>query len=272
MHDSPVLSASGLTLLFLLSGASAGAGERGAGEQAQPRAPQVLVPGGTFTMGNDPGTGNRDEWPAHRPQLSPFLIDRREVTNDQYQRCVDRGGCTPPASAASKTRRRYHGEARFGRHPVIQVSWYQASEYCRFAGGRLPTEAEWEKAARGDKDRRRYPWGDRRPDCSLANFGGADGCGGDTAAVGGRPAGRSPYGADDMAGNVWEWVGDWYDPGYYRGSPARDPKGPRWGSFKVMRGGCFDTAPDGLRVSCRNHDLPTSVQPNVGFRCSRPAR
>jgi eukaryotic-like serine/threonine-protein kinase len=246
------------------------------GQGHQPGTPEgkdrVLVRGGDFTMGNDTGTANRDEQPAHRPVLRPFWIDRREVTNQEYARCVRRGACTSPAVAGSKTRRTYYADRRFARHPVIQVSWYQAAEYCRFAGGRLPTEAEWEKAARGDKDRRAYPWGDRKPDCTLANFGGPDGCGGDTAPVGGRPAGRSPFGADDMAGNVWEWVGDWYDPGYYRRSPASDPQGPRWGSFKVMRGGCFDTAPDGLRVSCRNHDLPTSSQMNVGFRCAVPAK
>ncbi len=266
------LTIAALTLLTL-PGATRG-GQSGAAATSDTRTHQharVSVPAGPFTMGND-GKGNPDEQPAHRPRLKSFSIDRTEVTNAEYARCVAARACSAPLASTSKTRPRYFGDRRFDRFPVANVSWHQAAEFCRWAGGRLPTEAEWEKAARGDKDRRTYPWGDRRPDCSLANFGGPDGCGGDTAEVGGRPAGRSPYGALDMAGNVWEWVSDWYDSSYYKKAPARDPAGPRWGSFKVMRGGCFDTAPEGLRVSCRNHDLPTSAQPNVGFRCARSGR
>jgi formylglycine-generating enzyme required for sulfatase activity len=253
---------------------AARAGQVGDGQAAATRGDQVDVPAGPFTMGSDKGQpgANPDESPAHRPMIRPFRIDRHEVTNQRYRRCVEAGACTAPISTASKTRRRYFDGARYDEFPVVNVTWYQAQAFCRWDGGRLPTEAEWEKAARGVRDRRVYPWGDRRPDCSLANFGGPDGCGGDTAEVGARPAGRSPYGAHDMAGNVWEWVSDWYDSAFYRRSPSRDPRGPRWGSFKVMRGGCFDTAPDGLRVSCRNHDLPTSAQPNVGFRCARAGR
>jgi eukaryotic-like serine/threonine-protein kinase len=230
---------------------------------------QIHVPAGPFTMGSDPGQGHRDEVPSHRPSLSSFSLDRYEVTNLKYRTCVQQGVCTPPASSDSKTRRRYYEDPSYDSFPVVQVSWHQAAAYCRWTGGRLPTEAEWEKAARGDRDRRIYPWGDQKPDCTLANFGGSDGCGGDTAPVGSRPAGKSPYGALDMAGNVWEWVSDWYDSGYYRKSPTKNPPGPPWGSFKVMRGGCFDTAAEGLRVSCRNHDLPSSTAANVGFRCAR---
>jgi eukaryotic-like serine/threonine-protein kinase len=232
---------------------------------------QVQVPAGDFEMGNDPGKGGApDEAPAHRPRLSPFAIDKLEVTNREYRECVKHGLCTTPGDTSSKTRKGYYEDPRFDDHPIVNVDWFQADAYCRWTGGRLPTEAEWEKTARGDKDRRQFPWGDRKPDCSLANFGGPDGCGGDTDRVGARPEGKSPYGALDMAGNVWEWVSDWYDPSYYKRSTAADPRGPEWGSFKVMRGGCFDTAPDGLRVSCRNRDFPSSRRVNVGFRCARP--
>jgi formylglycine-generating enzyme required for sulfatase activity len=264
-----------LCVLFLLCPAPARAGQVGDGQGAVARGDHAVdVPAGPFTMGSDKGQpgANPDEAPAHRPVIRSFRIDRHEVTNRRYRRCVEAGACTAPISTGSKTRRRYFDGAHYDTFPVLNVTWYQAQAFCRWDGGRLPTEAEWEKAARGPRDRRAYPWGDRRPDCSLANFGGPDGCGGDTAEVGTRPAGRSPYGAHDMAGNVWEWVSDWYDSSFYRRSPARDPQGPRWGSFKVMRGGCFDTAADGLRVSCRNHDLPTSAQPNVGFRCARVGR
>jgi formylglycine-generating enzyme required for sulfatase activity len=233
-----------------------------------PRQTSVSVPAGPFTMGNDPGTGNVDEQPAHRPLLDRFAIDRTEVTNRRYRACVAHGPCTPPARRDSKTRRDYYRDPTFADHPVVNVDWYQAETFCRWVGGRLPTEAEWEKAARGHRDRRQYPWGDKKPDCSLANFGGPDGCTGDTDRVGARPAGKSPYGALDMAGNVWEWVADWYDSSYYKRADPRNPRGPRWGAFRVMRGGCYDTAPEGLRVSCRNHDLPSGRGPNVGFRCA----
>ncbi len=263
-------------LLLLLSLLPAGIAVAGKGPAPKPAddGRQVHVRGGEFTQGSEAGQGNRDESPPRRPTLRPFWIDRQEVTNAEYRRCVAAGACTPLQAEEVKRIRRYASDSRYDRHPVVNVSWFQAAAYCRFVGGRLPTEAEWEKAARGDRDARRYPWGERRPDCTLANFGGPDGCGGEPAEVGGRPAGKSPFGAEDMAGNVWEWVSDWYDSGYYgrADAPRHDPRGPRWGSFKVMRGGCYDTAPEGLRVSCRNRDLPSSAKPNVGFRCARSAR
>lgn len=254
-----------------------GVGQAAKGGAAPSRAVEaktgaVFVPAGPFTMGNAPGAGNLDEVPAHRPRLAAFHIDRTEVTNVAYARCVAADTCAAPSKLGSKTRARYHGEAAFAGHPVVHVSWQQAASYCRWVGGRLPTEAEWEKAARGAKDARRYPWGDDKPTCRTANFAGARGCGGDTDRADARPAGATPYGALNMAGNVWEWVSDWYDPTYYRRSPARDPQGPSWGAFKVMRGGCFDTGAEGLRASCRNRDFPTAQKPNVGFRCARPAR
>jgi len=132
---------------------------------------------------------------------------------------------------------------------VIHVSWKQATQFCAFAGGRLPSEAEWERAAAGSDAPRTYPWGNSPPDCTKANFAG---CVGDTDRVGRRVEGQSPYGAFDMAGNVWEWTADWYDAGYY------------------SRGGCWASGANSLRTTCRKAELPGLWAPNVGFRCVYP--
>jgi serine/threonine-protein kinase len=231
----------------------------------------VSVAAGPFVMGSERGAA--DERPVHRVELSAFALDRHEVTNRRYRRCVEAGACTPPALSSSHLRPRYYGNAVFDDYPVILVGWEQAERYCRFAGGRLPTEAEWEKAARGPApDAREYPWGDDEPDCLRANLGGAGACVGDTDRVGRRPAGASPYGALDMAGNVWEWVADWYAPDAHRSSAPRDPLGPGTGTLKVMRGGCWESGASSLRVSCRKAELPAAWADNVGFRCAYPAR
>jgi formylglycine-generating enzyme required for sulfatase activity len=224
----------------------------------------VRVPAGSFLMGSD--TGAADERPVHRVHGSAFVMDRNEVTNGRYQACVRAGACTPPALRGSATRKRYFDEPAFADYPVILVSWSQAQAFCTFAGGRLPSEAEWERAAAGNAPRT-YPWGESAPDCSKANFGG---CAGDTDRVGRRPAGQSPFGAFDMAGNVWEWTADWYDAGYYAQSPSSDPTGPANGSLKVMRGGCWLSDASSLRTTCRKPELPDAWAPNVGFRCVYP--
>jgi len=185
------------------------------------------VPAGRFLMGStsaDPKAGS-DEKPQHSVYLDAFWIDRTEVTNAQYVQFLNAlgghtGTCGGHDCAETQVEDkyshilnldgRYAVESGFEEHPATQVSWYGAQAYCAWAGARLPTEAEWEKAARGT-DGRLYPWGNEAPDCEKAQYGD---CGGATVPVGGRPAGASPYGVLDMAGNVWEWVGDWYDPGY----------------------------------------------------------
>lgn len=226
----------------------------------------VLVPDGPFTMGSHRGAP--DEHPVHQVTVSAMKVDRHEVTNARYRECVKAGACTPPALPVSHTRPHYFDEPAFDDYPVIFVSWHQAAEYCGFAGGRLPTEAEWEKTARGTADAREFPWGDSAPDCDKAN---SKECVGDTDRVGRRPAGASPFGAMDMAGNVWEWTLDWYAPdAYRRGDAGKDPRGPDTGTLKVMRGGCWDSGHSSLRVSCRKSELPGAWADNVGFRCAWP--
>jgi len=225
----------------------------------------VRVPAGAFSMGSDSGAA--DEKPAHRVTGSAFAMDRYEVTNGRYQACVGAGACSAPSLFSSATRAHYFDDPAFADYPVIFVSWAQAKAFCSFAGGRLPTEAEWERAAAGSDAPRTYPWGESPPDCSKANFAG---CVGDTDRVGRRPAGQSPYGAFDMAGNVWEWTSDWYDAAYYRTSPSQDPTGPASGTLKVMRGGCWVSGAVSLRTTCRKASLPDAWAPNVGFRCVYP--
>jgi formylglycine-generating enzyme required for sulfatase activity len=235
----------------------------GAGES------RVKVPAGEFVMGSPPGDGSLDEQPRHRVLLSEFEIDQFEVTNRRYRACVKAGTCEPPQLRSSHLRSDYYENERYGDYPVIFVAYHQAESFCRFEGGRLPTEAEWEKAARGPSPSlARFPWGDREPDCSLANLGGARSCLGDTDRVGRRPLGQSPTGAMDMAGNVWEWVRDWYDAEYYRKTPLRDPTGPERGTLRIVRGGCWESGADSLRVSCRQPTLAATWANNVGFRCA----
>jgi eukaryotic-like serine/threonine-protein kinase len=245
-------------------------------ETANVRADETLIPAGPFQMGCSPD----DEWcgdderPLHEVTLDSYLIDKYEVTNAHYARCVDAGECTPPQGFSSARRNSYYASVEYAAYPVINVDWNQANSFCAWEGKRLPTEAEWEKAARGNEDTRIYPWGNDSPDCGRLNFyddvNKQDLCTGDTAAVGSLPAGASPYGVMDMTGNVWEWVNDWYAGSYYRDSPGANPTGPKTGEARVLRGGSWLDIARNSRLSDRNGgSLPGNENLNVGFRCVR---
>jgi formylglycine-generating enzyme required for sulfatase activity/serine/threonine protein kinase len=226
----------------------------------------VPIPAGTFRMGSE--NGNLDEQPVHSVTLDAFWMDQTEVTNAMYAQCVTDEACTPHRSSGYN-RSSYYGNPEFDHYPVVFVDWIQAQAYCTWAGRRLPTEAEWEYAARGGLEGAMYPWGDDSPVCTLGAVNGAqfaDCSPYDTLAVGSfAPNG---YGIFDMAGNVWEWVADRYDASYYRNSPSDNPIGPDSGDYRVLRGGAWSYDGDDLRVSNRSGSVLGSSGSLIGFRCS----
>ncbi len=231
-------------------------------------APMVLVPEGEFTMGSPEGEGRTNEHPEHAVHLDDFYIDQYEVTVDRYQRFLKQKSHRQPLFWDQVK------SPRDEQKPVVGVDWHDANTYCEWAGKRLPTEAEWEKAARGT-DKRTYPWGEFRPNSSTANFGK------DWSEtfytdrlknVGTYERGKSPYGTYDMAGNVWEWVADWYAADYYQSSPKRNPKGPPSGDYRAVRGGTWDLAPSSLRAASRDWYTPSSRPASIGVRCAQGAR
>lgn len=231
---------------------------------------QVYVPAGEFLMGSlvsQDTNAVRDEKPQHAVRLGAFWIDRTEVTNAAYTVCVENGVCDPPRQLHSTTRTIYYTDTQFADYPVIYVTWYDAGRYCKWAKRRLPTEAEWEKAARGT-DGQLYPWPTAPLEGSLLNF---DNRIGDTTAVARYIAGASPYGALDMAGNVWEWVADWYRSDYYETSPTVNPLGPEVGSLKAFRGGAWNEPGWSVRAATRASGTPGDWFPDVGFRCAADA-
>lgn len=226
----------------------------------------LYIPAGKFTMGSD--DGNDDEKPAHTVNLDAFWIDKTEVTNTMYAQCVAGGKCDAPSTTTSARRDSYYGNPQFDNFPVINVDWNMADTYCEWAGRRLPTEAEWEKAARGT-DGRTYPWGNDAPNKNLLNYDGPND--GDTTEVGAYPNGVSPYGVLDMAGNVDEWVADWYGEIYYTSSPLSNPLGPSSGQYRVLRGGPWLTYDYYIRSSYRGSLDPSHTDYYTGFRCAMDA-
>jgi formylglycine-generating enzyme required for sulfatase activity len=245
----------GALLGVLGCGGSGSAGNDGGGNKGM-----IAVPAGAFLMGCNEavdGDCSADERPSRQVTLAAFEIDATEVTRTAYKACADAAMCATTAD--------FDTSGGHGDDPVTSVSWDSAVAYCQFAGKRLPTEAEWEKAARG-ADGRKYPWGNAAPTCTLTNMGG---CGGAAAPVGTHATGASLYGAEDMAGNVMEWVADWYSDSYYASAPAADPPGPATGTQRIYRGGGFLGGPLPLRTSSRYATAPDTPLNYGGFRCAR---
>ena len=254
--------------ILLLALALTGAGFRASA------ADQVAVPAGAFTMGRDDGPA--DERPAHRVTLPDFRIDRLPVTNRRFAGFLNAAG---PLTARGEHRydsddadariHRVNGvwqaDAGYAEHPVVEVSWAGARDFCRWSGARLPTEAEWEKAARG-ADQRRYPWGDAPPDAGRARFAAGWNA---TLPVTAHPAGASPHGALDMAGNAWEWVASAYRPYPYRADDGREDPEP--GPVRATRGGGHDSPATEITTTQRGRQLsrnPRAGHHNIAFRCA----
>jgi eukaryotic-like serine/threonine-protein kinase len=234
-------------------------------------APMVDVPAGYFTMGDSTSHASSvcqqfsaecdtitfsDEAPAHSVYLDAYRIDKTEVSNAMYSHCVKDGPCTDNNGGSNN-------------YPAVNVTWNEADTFCKWVGRRLPTEAEWEKAARGT-DGRIFPWGNYAPSCSLANFdpSSSSSCNGSVVAVDSNLDGHSPYGAVNMAGNVWEWVADWFDGGYYSNFPSSNPAGPGTGTYRVMRGGSYIN-PEGYMIPTRRGmNKPDRKYGWLGFRCA----
>ena len=240
----------------------------------------LLVPEGEFTMGSD--AGYPDEVPVHQVWVDSFYLDRLEVTNRQYQECVEAGSCSPPRRSDCCTEDpnraplwpSYFGNPDYDDYPVIFITWFDAYDFCTWRGARLATEAEWEKASRGT-DARTYPWGNTEPTPELLNFTWLPGEFEGrpryaTAPVGSYPKGASPYGVLDLAGNVYEWLWDRYDARYYDVSPYENPTGPETGDFRLTRGGSFFNQAFRNRSANRNNAyIPAdSFHFDGGARCA----
>ncbi|MBN1265039.1 MAG: SUMF1/EgtB/PvdO family nonheme iron enzyme [Anaerolineales bacterium] len=253
----------------------------------------LYIPAGASYLGarDDYRLAEPDERPQNRITLDAFWIADTEVTNAEYEACVGTGACSTPIYTGSATREEYFGESAYADYPVLGVRWYQARDYCAWVGGSLPSEGQWEKAARSH-DGRRYPWEwvgsvyNGRQEIRLnycdaecthpwADNSYSDGYA-DTAPVGSYPAGASPYGVLDMAGNVWEWTNDWYANAAFKDMVLENPTGPDYGLEKVIKGGSWmdglnDDVPVLFRSSNRAFRSPVEAYNDLGFRCVLPA-
>ena len=231
--------------------------EEGAIRHKKDRSVLMLVPAGTFVRGSGVG----DAGPQRRIHLDAFYIDRREVSCARYRECVVAGKCSMPGRDHKDCT---YGHAGLGGYPVNCVNWSQADAFCRWAGKRLPTEAEWEKAARG-ADERVFPWGNGPPNCNLTQYLKCDGRPFPVASFADV---ASPNGAVQMAGNVWEWVADWYGARYYKSSPIKNPQGPPSGTYRVLRGGSYRSTDFFLTTTHRNKSAGNRQGRDHGFRCA----
>lgn len=274
-----------MTILPLSSAASQG-GNRRQHLNARMASDEVYVPAGEFGRGCaydfNNGKCDSDATPITLTYVDAFYIDKTEVTNVQYRACVNAGVCQPPLRERSASRPDYFTNPNYNQYPVIHVDWGRANRYCQWVGKRLPTEAEWEKAARGT-DLRWYPWGNEPPTCDRTNFAYISGgdhytvvpCVGDTVAVGRYPQNASPYGALDMVGNVSEWVSDFYEKPYYPDAAYFNPQGPSDGGAKgekLVRGGSWaDQHLEGNNVWVRIDEANIYQTERIGFRCAHSA-
>ena len=218
---------------------------------------QIYIPAGEFIMGN--GDDLTADNPQHRVYVDSYWMDKLEITNAMYAKCFNAHVCTHPAQYDT-----YYDNWAYRDYPVVYVNWYQADQYCHWAGRSLPSEAQWEKAARGT-DGRRYPWGNQTPNPRLANFNFS--LIGEPVPVFRYPLGASPYGVLNMAGNVREWIADWYDENYYQSSPYADPLGPASGTQRSLRSGSYAEDQQQISVYTRFKHLPDSAGLSRGFRC-----
>jgi formylglycine-generating enzyme required for sulfatase activity len=264
-----LISSLGMPILIVSDGIAAMSLANGLSEPGDIE--EVFVPTGPFAMGcaHDLFVWgcDSDTVPVHQVYIDAFYIDKFEVTNAQYAACVAAGVCSPPLETSSDSREHYYDNPTYNSFPVIHVDWYRANTYCRWLGKRLPTEAEWEKAARGT-ELYKYPWGNALANCDWTNMLG---CVRDTVAVGSYPHNASPYGALDMAGNVSEWISDFYDKHYYKSSPYYNPQGPDEGREHLVRGGSWENDTGGVTTYIRLDESEIYHRERIGFRCARSA-
>ncbi len=216
----------------------------------------VYIPSSEFTMGN----GSFDA-PVRTVAVDGFWMYQTKVTNRMYAQCVAVGSCSAPTEELGGP---VYSNPQFANHPVVGVTWDQAQAYCGWTQGQLPTEAQWEKAARGTQGNT-YPWGNDKPACDLLNLGY---CSGRTSEVDAFPDGVSPYGLYDMAGNLFEWVSDWYGEAYYAGAPVSNPTGPESGQYRSIRGSSFETDFNQVESAIRHYGAQVYHSRDLGFRCA----
>ncbi len=239
--------------------------EESENRRGKDKAEMVFIPAGSFIMGSDDVNAQLASKPAHKVTLKGYWIDRFEVTNAMYRACVESRYCEEPRSKSSASHEDYFTNEAYNDYPVIHVDWNQAKAYCSWAGKRLPTEAEWEKAARGSESYD-YPWGNVLPKVlpMQINLFGT----GDTAPVDSFPEGASPYGVYNMGGNVWEWTADQFDQYYYGKSPSEDPKSVTGGVDYVIRGYSWAYPFSDYHITVRGSVYVLNHTYDLGFRCA----
>src|SRR5262249_4321691 len=275
MGNDPFMIAAGnsdkeIMKVLLDAGATVSVAAMPGSQKSDPSVPgMLLIEGGNLKMGG--AEGYVIEQPVHDVRIDSFYLDETEVTNAQFAQFVEvTSYVTDAEKADSEVDWKTYVSPERLNHPVVCISWNDANAYAKWAGKRLPTEAEWEYAARGGSLGLRYPWGGDSPEelCNFGRFGSETGIA-DFPTKSVESYEPNGYGIYDMSGNVWEWCSDWYDPIYYRNSPQKDPQGPPSGKTRVLRGGSWYSNLNTIRVAARNSDIPEGYQYDYGFRCAK---